>query len=273
MPISQKNGIILKTKRNPKITCQILVKRFGGSVLGHEWKATIASRNSGRGCPYCSGNFVEEKDSLFYISKLINGWNYSRNSKLNPKKLSKSSNLKVWWKCSKGHEYQATIANRTKSSGCPYCSGRRVEKQNSFATKYPHLLKQWNDKKNNLDPFELSFQSHKKVWWICDKNHEWEATVKHRVNEYLMPILCRKKIIELNSLFSLKPKVYGKNGTTKKTLTIILIKLVLVPVLKYGGSVKKDILGKLKFITGLKMNRVVHIVIWRREKKSKLIEV
>ena len=32
---------------------------------GHEWKATIASRNQGSGCPYCSGYFASLKKRDF----------------------------------------------------------------------------------------------------------------------------------------------------------------------------------------------------------------
>ncbi|MBQ4587207.1 MAG: zinc-ribbon domain-containing protein, partial [Clostridia bacterium] len=36
-----------------------------------------------------------------------------------------NSHKKAWWKCDKGHEWQARIASRNKGSGCPYCSGRK----------------------------------------------------------------------------------------------------------------------------------------------------
>ena len=31
------------------------------------------------------------------------------------------SNKKVWWKCSLGHSWQATISHRTEGTGCPHC--------------------------------------------------------------------------------------------------------------------------------------------------------
>lgn len=52
---------------------------------------------------------------------LAHEWNYDKNIELTPADVTVSSHKKVWWKCSKGHEWQATIANRSKGSGCPVC--------------------------------------------------------------------------------------------------------------------------------------------------------
>ncbi len=52
-------------------------------------------------------------------------------------------------------------------------------KRKSLAEEKPELLSQW-DRGNTLSPFEVSSGSHKKVWWVCDKGHTWEATVKNR---------------------------------------------------------------------------------------------
>jgi DNA-directed RNA polymerase subunit RPC12/RpoP len=93
----------------------------------HEWQTTINSRNSGNGCPYCSGRYViKGKNDLITLNpKLAKEWNYEKNGDLRPEDFMPNSNKKVWWKCSKGHEWQAIIASRNKGNGCPYCSGRK----------------------------------------------------------------------------------------------------------------------------------------------------
>ena len=43
------------------------------------------------------------------------------------------------------------------------------------------LMKEWNYEKNkNLKPEYISVNSNKKVWWKCDKEHEWEAVISSR---------------------------------------------------------------------------------------------
>ena len=82
---------------------------------GHEWKATIASRNKGRGCPYCTGlKVVKGVNDLATINPILAGeWNHKRNGDLKPEDFMKGSNQTVWWKCKKGHEWKATIVNRS----------------------------------------------------------------------------------------------------------------------------------------------------------------
>ena len=94
---------------------------------GHEWQAALVSRNSGSGCPYCSGKKVlkGENDLQTVNPMLAKEWNYEKNNGLTPVDVMPNSSKKVWWKCSKGHEWQAALANRSSGRGCPYCSGKK----------------------------------------------------------------------------------------------------------------------------------------------------
>jgi hypothetical protein len=45
----------------------------------------------------------------------------------------------------------------------------------------PKLAKQWHPTKNgNLTPKDCTPNSNKKVWWICDKGHDWSAKIYNR---------------------------------------------------------------------------------------------
>ena len=72
----------------------------------------------------------EKKEKKYLIDNptLMAEWNWEKNNELDPKTLTCGSHAKVWWKCEKGHEWQARIADRNKGSGCPYCSGRKKPK-------------------------------------------------------------------------------------------------------------------------------------------------
>ena len=100
---------------------------------GHEWQATIYSRNAGCGCPYCSGRFAikGENDLQTVNPTLAKEWNYEKNNGLTPMDVAPNSNKKVWWKCSKGHEWQAAVYSRTSGTGCPYCYKESRQKKNS----------------------------------------------------------------------------------------------------------------------------------------------
>ena len=55
----------------------------------------------------------------------------------------------------------------------------KVEK--TLAHCHPEISKSWHPVKNGtLTPRDVSYGSGRKVWWLCEKGHEWEATVNHR---------------------------------------------------------------------------------------------
>ncbi|MGD0712108.1 MAG: zinc-ribbon domain-containing protein, partial [Bacteroidales bacterium] len=175
------------TYRNRNITPSDVTPNQGLKVwwkckYGHEWQSTIAHRNAGRGCPYCSEKKVNMDNCLeTKYPRLAKEWHHFRNGRLTSKDVTAGSNKKVWWICNNGHEWQATISNRTKGSGCPYCSGRLADKNNSLLKLNHKLAKEWHPTLNNkLKSNDVRPGSSKKIWWLCSKGHEWEATVSSR---------------------------------------------------------------------------------------------
>lgn len=45
----------------------------------------------------------------------------------------------------------------------------------------PELLEQWNSGRNgSLTPQDVRPGSERRVWWRCDKGHEWQSTIGSR---------------------------------------------------------------------------------------------
>lgn len=136
-----------------------------------------------------------EKESSLLVSntEIAQEWNYEKNATLKPEHFTPNSNKKVWWKCSKGHEWQAVIYHRNNGIGCPYCAGKKVLNGfNDLQTINPELAKEWNYQKNNLTPSEVTPNSNKKVWWKCSNGHEWQARINHRNNGRGCPYCSRR---------------------------------------------------------------------------------
>ena len=165
--------------------------------MGHEWQATIKDRNVGNGCPYCSGRYtMSGKNDLRTVNpSLAKEWNYDKNDELTPEEVTPNSHKKVWWKCGKGHEWQATIADRNNGRGCPYCSNRMILRgYNDLQTVNPDLASEWNYEKNDgLTPAEVMPNSHKKAWWMCSNGHEWQALIGNRHKGNGCPQCAREK--------------------------------------------------------------------------------
>lgn len=150
----------------------------------HSWKADVASRNKGNGCPICNNKLiVKGVNDLFTINpELALEWAKNRNGDLTPYDVSAGSNKKVWWQCSNGHQWISSINDRNRGKGCPICANKKIVKgYNDLKTVNSKLAKEWNFKGNGkLKPTQVSNNSNKKVWWKCVKGHEWIASINDR---------------------------------------------------------------------------------------------
>ncbi len=187
----------------------------------HEWESTIANRKAGTGCPICTGKKVVESTSLGHLNPtLSNEWHPTKNGSLTPYDVTPYSGKKVWWKCPKGddHEWQSSIANRSKSQGCPYCSSRKVSKTNSLAFKGPKASALWHPSKNgNLTPSDVTAYSGKKVWWKCPEgdDHVWKAVVSNIFKGHGCPFCSGRRASKTNNLAVLNPKLAKQWHPTK----------------------------------------------------------
>ena len=127
--------------------------------------------------------------------------------------FSFASNKKVWWICKtdQRHEWQASISARTtRGTGCPFCSGNKVDHTNCLSKVYPDLAKEWHPTKNNkLNPNNLFCRSTRKVWWKCPQgpDHEWAQSPRQRVKAKIRCLYCDgKKLSVTNSLQAVSPK-------------------------------------------------------------------
>ena len=162
----------------------------------------------------------KENSILFYNSLLAKEWNYGKNGSLKPEHFLINSNKKVWWICSKGHEWQAKISDRNKGNGCPYCSSNIILRgYNDLQSINPVLAKEWNYEKNNgLTPTDVQPNSNKKFWWICGKGHEWQASAINRNKGRGCPYCSNKKVLKgYNDLGTINPTLasewnYKKNN-------------------------------------------------------------
>ncbi|MBQ2408641.1 MAG: hypothetical protein II309_04320, partial [Bacilli bacterium] len=152
----------------------------------YSWMTTIYHRTiRGSKCPSCMNKVVTSNNCLSVTHpQILEKWNYEKNVHISPNDVMKGSNKKVWWICSKGHEWQAAINSVVNGTNCPICCGQKIlVGYNDLATTHPNLAKEWHPQKNNIKPTEITAGSSRtKVWWICPKGHEYQTTVSNRSN-------------------------------------------------------------------------------------------
>ncbi|MFF4829721.1 zinc-ribbon domain-containing protein [Streptomyces sp. NPDC001312] len=163
---------------------------------GHEWEAVIASRTAGTGCPYCSGRragYGNDLASLF--PSIAAEWHPARNRTLTPTNVPPGSHASAWWRCARGHEWEAVVRNRTRGSGCPYCNSRGAKYGNTLKNSAPALAAEWHPTRNaSVTPEDVTPGSDAKAWWQCACGHEWAAVIGNRTRGSGCPACARVRI-------------------------------------------------------------------------------
>jgi hypothetical protein len=182
--------------------------------LGHLWRASVANRSKGSGCPICVGkkvlvgfNDLATKFPLVALEAF--GWD--------PRTVTEGSTTKKQaWKCSNGHIYEAKVANRTRGQGCPFCAFQKVWAGfNDLATTHPHLVK-WVD---GWDPTQVIAGTEKKLPWKCELDHRWTRSGHGMTGAKGCPICLGQKVLAgFNDLATKFPDVakeaYGWDAST-----------------------------------------------------------
>jgi len=170
---------------------------------GHEWEAVVHTRTSrGLGCPMCAG-----QRAIVGVNDLATRFpDIAREALFDPTEVMWGSNRKLSWRCPRGHEYEARVADRTGDGAqCPYCQGKRVLPGfNDLATVAPHIAEQ-----ATFDPTTVTGGSGKIGIWRCSRGHEWKAQVSSRVSNDLGCPYCsgQRVLAGFNDLATINPRL------------------------------------------------------------------
>lgn len=197
-------------------------KRWWIDDKGHEWDTTVRKRLDGSGCPVCAGQkiLVGENDLASQNPVLAAEWHPTKNGDLTPQNVMVRSVSAVWWKCSNSHEWNTRINNRTVyNSRCPECKKENiVEQKDNLSITSPELASQWHPTKNGeLLPIHFTKGSSKKVWWLGECLHEWDASIYSRLSLGNGCPVCRGLKVEVgvNDLTSTFPTLAAEWHPTR----------------------------------------------------------
>lgn len=95
--------------------------------------------------------------------------------------------------------------------GCPVCTGKTIiPGENDLESYSPELARQWIREKNGtLTPDSVSIYSNKRVWWRCDRGHEWQSAISVRTTKQSGCPYCsnRQVLAGFNDLKTIEPMV------------------------------------------------------------------
>jgi hypothetical protein len=200
-----------KCPEGPDHSFQSQLKTMSRAARGETWSM---------GCGFCHGLKTSVTNNLAdKYPKIAKQWMVRKNG-LGPSQVSYGSDKIAWWKCTKGHEWKATVYSRTICDcGCPKCN--RAEPID--LRDYPKVLKEFDTKKNRgLDPRVLPNSA--RVFWICTINseHKWQSRYSRTTKGIRCPYCTNKKGSKGNNLQQSHSEVAklwhpDKNGGRKPT--------------------------------------------------------
>ena len=210
-----------------KISAKCTLKMWFICEHGHEFLMPVNKFVSSIECPYCANKLllVGFNDLATKNPELAKEWHPTKNGDLKPTDVMPNNTKKVWWVGKCGHEWDAKVSDRTNGRNCPICANKRILiGYNDIATTHPEIAKQWHPTKNgDLKPTNIVANSHQKIWWQCEKGHEWIASPNNRTKNQGCPICGNKKVlIGYNDLATTHPEIAKqwhptKNGDLKPT--------------------------------------------------------
>lgn len=184
----------------------------------HIWKTSLYHRIRGAECPDCSLSIVG-KAVVASFEPLLDEWDWDKNDEegLLPNKVALSDTTQVNWKCLKGHEWIAIVANRIRRegevlavrAGCLVCN----KGQKPVVATRLDLMTEWNLKANKevgFDPDELTLGCHTKAHWKCLNEHTWIADISSRAYGAGCPSCASQAATRLLKAATKSPKVARK---------------------------------------------------------------
>lgn len=121
---SSKNGLITPEQISHGSMKRVFLK----CPKGHKWDKIVSNIKKEIKCPFCYGRKVLSgfNDLATTHPEIAKEWNYEKNGNLKPTDIKAGSNKNVWWKCDKGHEWQAVITIRANGyKKCSVCNPKK----------------------------------------------------------------------------------------------------------------------------------------------------
>lgn len=173
---------------------------------GYKWRTRVCSRVKKNEdgtyyltkCPVCAGR-VRTKPYVEEYPELRERFNKELNTcSIDSIITGKDAEKKYYWDCDIcGETFPASVvaiirALNTKSKGCPYCSGKEVLSNNSFAALHPELMDEYAPE-NTIDPYNVTEYSNLYAIWFCrnDSSHRWPASFDQRARGFGKCTICK----------------------------------------------------------------------------------
>ena len=189
---------------------------------GHKWIASVRNRTKGSSCPECmrlTGRIklgVNDLATWCAANKergdtLISEWRGvdEDGQQIAMSDVTKGTSKRVLWCCKHGHEWYASVSNRTntkRNTGCPVCAVSKMgnndlktwcENNGDYGAQ---LMTEWQGLSESGEAVEMhavAAGSNKRVLWHCNAGHTWAVAVNTRTISHTSCPICANRSAKL----------------------------------------------------------------------------
>ena len=171
---------------------------FTCNECGHDFETTLANMTQSKiGCAFCVNIKLCSNDACticfqksFASSPKVIYWNTEQNGSITPRQLFLKSNQKCYFTCPDcAHVCYRHIGNIDNESWCPFCGNRELCTDTSCMQCYKKSFSShsksvfWHPTKNGtFKPRNMFLHSGKKIYFICEKGHEFDSKLNNISN-------------------------------------------------------------------------------------------
>ena len=169
---------------------------FHCEVCAHDFDVRLANITQlGIWCAFCASKQLCSNDDCptcfeksFASSPKAPFWNTERNGSVTPRQVFPNTRSKFWFTCGVcAHVFQTCLhCIIYQNSWCPFCSNHKIctdtECMSCFAKSFSSHPKSvfWHETKNDsLTPRNVFLNCNRKIWFKCQKGHEFQSRLYH----------------------------------------------------------------------------------------------
>ncbi len=164
---------------------------------GHDFEAKASNRSAAHsGCPICLHRhiIIGVNDAATLYPQLAREFHPDKNLNHSLDRLAPGTNVLLWWQCTEGHTYRASLGNRTRGAGCRYCA-RRASQRVTIAKARPDLAAEWHPNNLPLTPADVTIGSRMDIEWLCPNGHSYVQRPERRNAGYGCFICSGRKLL------------------------------------------------------------------------------
>lgn len=170
---SELNGALKATMVNARLSRSV----WWECPRGHRWSASVLKQaRNGCACRECYSELTREASVAVQAPSAAQWWEAGLNAVrgMNVESVPASSKRTAWWRCERGHLFDAPVSDMVARRVCPVCTGG-----GSLDVTRPDIAELWDYRRNSgVSVSSVNENSGREVWWKCPEGHEVYQSVR-----------------------------------------------------------------------------------------------